>query len=329
MDKQPANKIKIKINGDERPFKEEVSIHKWNANEAESAAATEKVAEEDQFDWVLPEVEDNPIPEFKKIYYEPSIEKAKPGKMFKKKSGSHLLTIFISAATAISIGILFGFIMLKVIAYQTDGVSQKSIGNNPDSVPAGASAEKNRSVVLPAITTSIVQGGFFHDATAPANEIKQKGLPAVVITLEKNQYIFIGVSNNLAAAKQLAAEQKKQDVEVYAKQLTFPEKKLEVSTQDEKSFAEQTGSLFSLLVSETSNAYLSGNLDPDSLSTIEKQYNQFAQLKNIKNTDLKKLFNLQKECYQHLLNFQKNTDQNEIISAEQALLTYLKQFNEL
>ncbi|MGV3465906.1 MAG: hypothetical protein ACO1OT_11510, partial [Heyndrickxia sp.] len=119
MDKQPANKIKIKINGDERPFKEEVSIHKWNANEVERAAETENVSEDDQFEWVLPEVDDNPIPEFKKIYYEPSPEKTKTSKLFKKNSGSHFLTILISAATAISIGILFGFIMLKVIAYQT------------------------------------------------------------------------------------------------------------------------------------------------------------------------------------------------------------------
>ncbi|KQL53399.1 hypothetical protein AN964_07770 [Heyndrickxia shackletonii] len=329
MDKQPANQIKIKINGDERPFKEEVAIHKWNANEMESAAATEKTAEEDQFDWVLPEVEDKPIPEFKKIYYEPSIEKAKPNKIFKKNSGSHLLTIFISAATAISIGILFGFIMLKVIAYQTEGVSQKSIGNKQNALPAGASVGQNSSVVLPAITTSIIQGGVFDDATAPANDIKGKGLPAVIITLENKQYILMGVSNNLAEAKQLAEEQKKQDVEVYAKQLTFQEKKIGVSTQDEKTFAEHTGELFRLLTSVSSNAYLTGKLEADSLSNIEKQYKQVEGLKNWKDTNLKKLYSSQKECYQHLLNFQKNADQHEIISAEQALLSYLKQYNEL
>ncbi len=329
MDKQPANKIKIKINGDERPFKEEVAIHKWNSNEAETAAATEKVSEDDQFEWVLPEVEENSIPEFKKIYYEPSPEKTKTGKLFKKNSGSHYLTIFISAATAISIGILFGFIMLKVIAHQTEGVSQKSIGNNSGAIPTGAAAEQKKNVNLPALSTSIIQGGVYDDATEPANEIKSKGLPTVVIPLESKQYVFIGVADNLAAAKQLAVEQKKQDVQVYAKQLTFPEKKIEVSSQDEKTFAEQTGSLFQLLAREASNAYLTSSMNSDNLSKIERQYKQVAGLKNFKSNELKKLLTAQKECYQHLLSFQKSRDKNEIISAQQALLSFLKQYSEL
>ena len=40
------------------------------------------------------------------------------------------------------------------------------------------------------------------------------------------------------------------------------------------------------------------------------------------------LLSLQTECYKNLQSFQKSNDQNDIINAEQALLSYLKQYND-
>ncbi|MBS4173703.1 hypothetical protein [Bacillus sp. FJAT-49736] len=330
MDKQPANQIKIKINGDDRPFQEEVSIHKWNESDIEAAATTENTVEEEQFDWVLPEVEENPVPEFKKIYYEPALETGKAIKSFQKNSRSPLLTIIISAGTAISIGVLFGLIMLKVIANQSEGISQKSLGNK-ETIPTGALQQQKNTVAFPALTTSIIQGGVFNgaDASGPANELKAKGLPTAILKLDGKQYIFIGVSGDLASAKQLATELKKQDVEVFAKQITFDEKKLDISTKDEKTFINQTGTLFQLMAGITSDAYLSSTISSDELSKMENAYKQLEGLKDIKNNHLKNLYTAQTVCYQHLLKFQKNNDQKEILNAEQALLSYLKEYSDM
>jgi stage II sporulation protein B len=329
MDKQSSTKIRIKINGDERPFKEEVAIHNWSKSEEELAAATEEAVDDDQFDWVLPDVDENQVNEFKRIYYEPAIDSPKSGKKSGKKSSSHILTIIVSAATAISIGILFGFIMLKIIAYQGEGVSQKTLGNQPNSVPIGASNQKTQSISLPSFSTSLVQGGVYDNAEAAANQIKTKGVPNAIINMGGKQYIFIGVSDNLETTKLLANEFKSKVEGVFGKTLTFDSKSMKISTSDEKVFLGQTASLYQKMASVVSNGYLTGTLNAEGLSAIGKQMKQIQEIKDIKDKKIKNLFSLQTECSQHLENFQKENNKKELLNAEQALLTYLKQYSEL
>lgn len=331
MDKHTQNqKIKIKINGEERPFKEEMEIHDWKSGKKEVAASTENVSEEDQFDWVLPEVDENQIPEFKKIHYTKKSSSIPFSKKINNKNNRQFTKLFFSTVTAVTIGVLIGLFMLKVVIYQSNSNEKASTNEhlNANTSPVKSNG-KSTVIQIPSLTAALVQGGVFNNPDAVVQSIKEKGLPAVVLPMNNQQYIYIGVAGNIESAKILASEYKKKEVDVFAKEINFDGKTVSISSKDEENFIMVTIPLFEELANEIANAYLSGNVNSESFSKVKTKMGQISSFKKINNKQLDALKKNQLESYASLVKFQSSEDKKELIQAQNFLLSYLQIINAL
>ncbi|MGE8206079.1 hypothetical protein ACQKP0_16260 [Heyndrickxia sp. NPDC080065] len=327
MDKHAKNQIRIKINGEERPFKEKMEIHDWKSGKEETAAGAENASEEDQFDWVLPEIEENQVNEFKKIHYSKTNYTPSSTKLIKRKTNRPFSMLLFSIITAITIGVLIGFFMLKIVIYQSNTAQKASTtGTNTSSVN---NSGKTSIIRLPALTTALVQGGVYENPQPIVNDIKGKGIPAIVLPIENKNYIYIGVAGEIGTAKALASKYEEQGVSVYTKELTFNDKSISISTKDEETFITISIPLFQTLAEEIANSYVSGKMNKDSIAEIKTKIEQIANFKGIKNKQIETLRKNQVASYQSLLSYQSNQDNQELMKAQDALLTYLQEINRL
>ncbi|GIN86946.1 hypothetical protein J6TS2_33320 [Heyndrickxia sporothermodurans] len=328
MDKH-NQKIKIKINGDERPFKEDVEIHDWKSGGDEIAAGAENASDEEHFDWVLPEIEENQVQEFKKINYMKTNSSPSFSKKIKKTNNRHFSMVFLSIITAVTMGVLIGLFMLKVVIYQSNSVQKTNTHENTNVNSSSNKAGKASVVRIPSLTTALVQGGVYKNPEPVVQSIKNNGLPAVVFPLNNQQFIYIGVADEIETAKSLAALYKKQGVDVFAKQLTFEGKSISINTKDEEKFITLTIPLFSSLSQEIAESYISGNSRNESLTSLKNEIDEVKNLKEINSKQLKNLKNSQLDSYQSLVSYQNSHDKQDLLSAQNFLLLYLQEINRL
>jgi stage II sporulation protein B len=333
MDKQQnTQKIKIKINGEDRPFVEEVEIHDWKESEKEASAASEEIIEEDGFEWVLPEIQNDQVSEFKKIYYaDTSSKEKKKTKKIGKKPFKGWSTIIIAAGTAVTIGIVLGYVLLKVVIYQEQSLKNTE-GILPKSQAVAANGNALKSITVPVLQTSVVQNNVFTSASSAesaAGQLKDSGYPAVAIPIQNQQYLFIGVANNLTNAKQLASNLFKSNVTVYAKDTQFGGDKISNATSDEAALLSNTVTDFQSLSTLLSAAFLNSNVDSSALKEMGKEVKALNGLKNIQNKHMKNLISSQSASYKALVDYQASKDQKKLIQAEQGLLDFLKEYSSL
>ncbi|MED1204795.1 hypothetical protein [Heyndrickxia acidicola] len=332
MDKQQNTpKIKIKINGEDRPFEEEVEIHDWKESEKEASAASEEAIEEDGFDWVLPEIQNDQVSEFKKIYYSDTSTKEKKktwkagGNPFKGWS-----SIVIAAGTAITVGIVLGYVLLKVVIYQEQAL--KNTGLLPKSQAVETNGNAVKSISVPVLQTSVVQNNVYSSASSAestAAQLKDSGYPAVAIPMQNKQYLFIGVADSMADAKQVASTLFKSNISVYSKDTQFGGNKMSNATSDEAAFMSKEPAVFQSLNKLISDAVVNGAVDSNALKETGKDVEALNALKNIQNKHIKSLISAQAAGYKALADYQAGKDQKNLIQAQQALLDFLKEYGSL
>lgn len=205
MDKlDKEKKVTIKINGKEREFHEDkgLSIHEPQ----DEAAAVE--SSDESFDWILPN-EITPSP------------KSRKGKFPYKNRHLNLKTPIILTIVAILFGTTIGLFVIKTITAEkttTEPVNQNL--NIPTIAPTASSSDK-KSIT---IQTFFVQGGVLstNDAAKEVQaSIHGKNLPAEVFRIDNSYYVFLGAAENLEAAKELALMYKKNDIDVFWKEMNF------------------------------------------------------------------------------------------------------------
>lgn len=328
MDKHPQNqKIKIKINGKERPVNEDIAIHDWKSAKEETAVSAE--TKDEQFDWILPDIEENQVQEFKKINYMKKSTASYSNKL-KKNQNKHVTKLFLSIVTAVTIGVLIGLFMLKVVIYQSNSAQKTHSANVQNENSAQKNSPGNSTAIqVPAFTTALIQGGIYKNPEPIVQAIKEKGLPAVVLPMSNQQYIYIGVAGDLQAAKNLAKQYEKKGVAVFAKELTFEGKSIPIQTKDEGKFISASIPLFQSLSKEIANAYLSGDTDKDAIAALKTKLTDITNLKDIKNKQLETMKINQMKSFQALTTYQNNLNQQELIKAQDSLLSYLKEINKL
>ncbi|QQZ10714.1 hypothetical protein [Heyndrickxia vini] len=328
MDKHPQNqKIKIKINGKERPINEDMTIHDWKSAKEETAVGAE--TKDEQFDWILPDIDENQIQEFKKINYTKKSTASFPNKL-RKNPNKQVTKLFLSIITAVSIGVLIGLFMLKVVIYQSN-ITQKahSTSTQNENPTQKNNSGKTAYIQIPALTAAVIQGGIYKNPEPIVQSIKQKGLPAVVLPISNQQYIYIGVAGDLQSAKNLAKQYEKKGVAVFAKELTIEGKSIPIQSNDEKKFISASIPLFQLLSKEIANSYLTGDTDKDAFGALKTKLTEITNLKDIKNKQLELMKNIQIQSFQTLTAFQSNQDKQELIKAQTSLLSYLQEINKL
>jgi stage II sporulation protein B len=329
VDKQGKKdgKITIKINGDKKNYNEDLLVHNWKLGEEESAAAEES-AEEDSFDWVLPDEEPAPK-EFKKINYVQN-------KKGKKHFGGRQITpgiarMIYTLVGAVAVSLVFGFIILNVI---TDGEQSipaiqlqeggEAAGNDSETPSASGG-----SITLESINASVLQGGVFSTAES-ANAMKAmleaKGIPTMMIEMEGSQYLFVGTAGDLEAAKAMGKKLSAENVEVYAKDIVLPEKKVE-GTKADADFMQKSKDVFTALAGESANAYTNGKVNDEKMSEISTLLKELEPLKVSEGmTGLKGKL---EAAGKSLKEYQSSSDLTKLIAAQQSLLSYLESYHKL
>jgi stage II sporulation protein B len=346
MEQQKSNRtITIKINGNERKYKEETrnvevesqpekreSVHSTELDGFSEVAVTQQTAEE-SFDWILPnnDSDDDEIEEY--IIAKQPIEKKKKNNsvsnlkksLQKKPNSGAIKSLLFSVLLAIVIGTSFGFLVLKLV------ISEAKVDvDQVTTIPQETTTEKENPVgatgalQLQPINTFIIQGGVFSSVEAAeigAEAVKQKGVPAQIIEANGQAFLFLGLADSIDKAKAIGTSMKENDIEVFAKAYTLPEKELNELTSMEANLLKEIEMVYQSLSSLASSAMLSESIDEnvlleqkDLLLSIDKKEiksNKIEQLRLDLAGSIEKLsaYNQQKnnslviEAQQHLLSF--------------------------
>ncbi|RIW37696.1 hypothetical protein D3H55_03765 [Bacillus salacetis] len=331
MDKQGKKngRITIKINGDKKNYNEELLVHNWKLGEEESAAAAEEKAEDDSFDWVLPD--EDPAPkEFKKINYVQNKKGKKPFRRGEITPGIARLIYTLVGAVAVSL--IFGFIILNVI---TDGeqsipaVQLQEAGEDGKSGSKDTPSASGGTIKLESLSASVVQGGVFSTedaANAEKTNLEAKGLPTVLFEMEGSRLLFIGTSGDLEGAKAMGKKLSAENVQVYAKDIVLPEKSIK-GTKADGEFIQKSTAVFAALAGESSNAYTSGKVNAETMTEINAGIKELSDLKVSEGiTGLKGKL---EAAAKGLQEYQGSSELSKLVAAQQSLLSYLESYHKL
>ncbi|MGM0864304.1 MAG: SPOR domain-containing protein [Bacillota bacterium] len=270
-------KISIKINGEKTNFNEDLLVYDWKLGESETAAGEE--AEDNGFDWILPDDEEaKPPKEYKKINYVSGNKKKR--KSFKNPFHDSV-NLLMSIIGAVVVGAVLGFGTLKVIT-TTDGPSAPA-ATLQDTTAEGNTEEKQSvsAVELQDFSTSILQGGVFsteESLNAMKDSLAGKGLSSASVEKDGQFFLLLGVSGDLESAKSLGAELKEQGVDVFAKDFVLGAKGINAS-KEEKSFLEKGNGLYNTLAEESSSGMVGGTPDETMIQTIQSEVKELEGIK--------------------------------------------------
>ncbi|MGM0752346.1 MAG: SPOR domain-containing protein [Bacillota bacterium] len=279
MDKRKGNdkKISIKINGEKTHFEEDLLVYDWKLGESEAAAGEE--AEDNGFDWILPDDEEaQPPKEYKKINYVTGSKKKR--KSFKNPFQDSV-NLLMSIIGAVVVGAVLGFGTLKVIT-TTDGPSVPA-ATLQDSTAEGNTEGKQAvsAVELQDFSTSILQGGVFsseESLKAMKDTLSGKGIASASVEKDGQFFLLVGVSGDLETAKTLGGELKGQGVDVYAKDFVLEAKGINASSE-EKTFLEKGNALYNAIAEESSKGMAGGSPDETAIQSIQSGVKELEGIK--------------------------------------------------
>ncbi|PLR79555.1 stage II sporulation protein B [Bacillus canaveralius] len=280
MDKHENGKtITIKINGSDRPYKENSQnqdqashVNKAPADfskippHEEAAAGRETVDE--SFDWILPD------PDFEQDIKEYTIEdmtkqkKQSGWNAFKQKTGPKISkrdfsSLFWSVFFAVLLGVSLGFIMLKLVATE-QAVKDAPTGQEANQGGQEQAGKGTATASVAPITTFVVQEGVYTTtdaAKAALAAAEQKGAVGKIIEMNGQAFLFLAVADSLKAAKSIGINLQKQGLKIYAKPLEIGGEEASGLTEGEVKLLEITASVYSDVATAGTHATLSQSLD--------------------------------------------------------------------
>ncbi|WP_368985415.1 hypothetical protein NST54_12680 [Caldifermentibacillus hisashii] len=298
MDEEKKNQIKIKINGEDKEFKEELIIHDWKAKR--EVAATEERA----------------IPLLK--------NKKKKRPAFPK--GRNHPAIIISSISAIVIGILIGIILLQ---FMTKDVNENEQGAQTVSSNSTTTAG-NEQVILPAVSLYILQQGAYKSQESVdkiIQDYKKENQPVASINTGDNIRVFIAVTDTLDTGKQMRETEfyKNTFTETWPTKLEVNEKVIQHLTGDEKTFLESAYPIYEKLVVEGTKAFL----QDDQNINMNELTSEIDKIKNYKKLQKKPVQELQKNlihAYEALNGYSKDRNIENWQKLQKYLLTFVSSY---
>lgn len=328
--KETCDNITIKISGKEMPISEEMKVHHWQV-EKESAAAEEELLEQPFVASASIDSSKEKLETFKRIHYVPPKKKANFLLGNRHEMFTSILLSWKAAVAAIMIGLIFGFVMLKIAIYPGDFFAEQAVKKEKvvqHKKEENGTPSPQQMAAIQSMTVAVVQGGVFSSTEAAettASIVKGKGLPAMVVDMKGQYYLYMIGAENLETAKVLGDKIAAQNVEVYAKELTIAEKNIQVETKAEAEFLQLTHSLFLTMLEVETAGYFKRPIDQDKLTAIEEKINKIKNIDQIKNKGIKSLQTEQLKSYQAFKQYLEAKTETEWIAAQQAQLNYLKQ----
>lgn len=328
--RQVKKEMKVKINGKEQPLKEEVVIKDWSKAKKETAAAEERL-ENDEFEWVLPEKNIPDVPEFQTVQsiQETKSQEKRPKinlpKYIQKKFSPNKTGLLISSILAVAIGLGFGLFILKLV------INPENSTTMTDAAPAvapdsGKEQGTALTATMPGLSAAVIQGGVFSTEEAAESYSEQftgKGLPTISLNVDEQQFLFIGITEDLSSAKTLAEDYKSQGIDVYAKEINIPENQIKVDSKTEAEWMKEAPKLFGTLAKETSGARSGGQINEQVLQDTEKTIKSFEE-KNVQQKVAVDLRNHLEDAMKQLSAYLASPNGESLAKAQQSLLQFFK-----
>ncbi|MFT8322224.1 MAG: SPOR domain-containing protein [Bacillus sp. (in: firmicutes)] len=361
MSENPGNRktITIKINGQERPFHDkekgnkvmgadsssQIEEKKERNNQVfqEEAAAGSEVIGEESFDWILPTDEQmEEVNEFQ-ITEQTSKEKLnffnREKTITKNKTLPNVVpSIFFAVLFAVILGTGFGFVLLKMVSTDQQAAAPTTTGTaavaptktteKPGKTTSTAVAEKKE------ISTYIVQHIILSKETAVKQEqtkLLKKGYISQRIDGDGKIGIYLGVASDIESAKKMQKEIKKNDVEAFAKEITFGSGKIKNISQNEKSFIEHAPEMYAILTNAVTAAQYNQGISDEMKTNLNKQKAVIDKL-NTKDFKNEKIKTMAAELTNGLttgIALSQNSGQKEIQTIQKGLLTFLGEYSAL
>lgn len=318
MGTERNNKIKIKINGDEKALQEkkDIVVHDWKAKR-EVAAAEEKTANiRTSFDIL------------KKKPKRKSVIRKSRTKIFANSKGEKysLLILTISTISAIIIGVLIGIIILNLMVKDSDG------DNTSSSISAnGEVVTGNESVLLPSSDLYILQQGVYQNEDSVLQleaEFKDKGLPFAYVKDGEKYRVFVAVTDGTESGKQLkeSAFFKENFSEVYPTAVKVQEKSIANLTEDEKKLLELAYPLYEKLVKESSSAVIQGDGYSVPKDFVQAEMEKMKGLKDIQQKPIQDLQQSLLHAYDELIGFFQSKKNDQWLSVQNHLLSFVANY---
>ena len=327
-----------------------ISGQEGNFSSTEAAATKEPREDEDSFDWILPEPEgtekkdaiadfNNKMSSSSKSKFKKSTPKSFP--FGKSKKRGFFTAIFTAVFLAVLLGTSLGLTILKLVIVDKNPSQEVSLmtpdNNLVENQKQNSSQGKSGtlSLVLPSITTFVVQGGVFTTKEAGKQietEVKQKGVPAIIVDNKGQSVLLLSVTDTIEHARDLNDKYKQSGVEEsFPKELTLGGKQIAGLNQQEKAYLEAIPLLFETLTKATSTSTFTEAIPQTLIESINRQLKKMndsseSALANEKIVALKKNVD---QAVKIVIALGKSATPKEITAVQQQLLALLASYQAL
>ncbi|MBG9784009.1 hypothetical protein [Shouchella lehensis] len=173
--------------------------------------------------------------------------------------------------SAIVVGLGLGIVVFQFFLNDDTAYSEAAI-------PAQATVYTD--VAFPSLHVDVVQGAAFTDmetAEKVVSEIKEKGLPAVLIPGEETQYMFLGVANDQARGTELSVHYGEQGQETYVKTYTVEGGEVSVGGEDAASWYTSANAIYQFLNNVSSQFIVAnerGSISEENIAQLNQSVEQ-------------------------------------------------------
>ncbi len=349
--------ITIKINGKHRSYKEnlveegqkedikierlqeEVKTEKWDNMSLEESAAAKETADDDSFDWILPEdTIETDLKEYKIATQTKKTSKKGNGtfgQSFKKNRHKGFLTsVFITVFFAILLGTGFGFIMLKLVITENSAEMEQPVIAEPVAEEEVKQPEGSETAVLQPLSTFVIQGGVFSNIEA-AKQIEgehiQKGISSKVIETNGQAVLYLSTASSIEDAKVIGNQFKDKGYEAFAKPITLEEKSLEGLLPAEKKIINAAPTIYQAIAEGATEAATKQTLSDANADKIAAQIESIKTIKEdqLKNKGIISLNNELNHAQQQLMAYKGTKDSTALTKVQQHLLEFVSVYQAL
>lgn len=353
MDKH-GKTITIKINGKDRPIKEDKLIHKheeagikinpldkdevesWvfpnDRDEAryETAAAQEQV--EESFDWILPDpVEEEVVNEYKIAPKQANKQKKKGlgisvWNSKSKRNNRLYTTIFITVFFAVLLGTAFGVTILKFVTAESETPAPVTApAKNPPSSDKPAAGSE--SIKLAAIPAFVIQNGIFTSAEAAkerVNLLAGQGVTGEIFPGNGQFAVFLGMAGSIEEAKQEAESLKAKGVEVFAKPVEISGGTAADLSAEESRILQQAPEIYKVLTS-------GAEAGAEAIKKVEDYQAALSKIadKSVKDKNVLKAKASIERASGAFVGYQKSKDASQLAEMEAELLSFLAAYQSI
>ncbi|NCU16933.1 SPOR domain-containing protein [Pallidibacillus pasinlerensis] len=311
------NKIKIKINGEEKAYQEKkdnLIVHDWKSKREVAAAEEKSTNIRSAFDIIK-----------KKQKRKSVIQRNRP-KIYTRSDKQSPIVLTISIISAIAIGVLIGIILLNLMM-KNPTEENVSTANANTTVTAGTGSE---SVLLPSTELYILQQGVYQNEESVQqleSQLASTGLPFAYVKDGDKYRVFVAVTDGTDSGKLFKESSffKQNFAETFPTAVAVPEKSISNLTTDEKNFLELAYPLYEKLVKESSTAFLQGDTYSIPKDFAQQEIEQIKGLK-IQQKPIQDLQLSLMKAYDELVGFFDSKSNDQWLNVQSHLLSFVANY---